>query len=194
MNCFDYKFLILALGFAFVGCSSEETPEAPDSGDDDIPEVSVGKVVSINPAEKFQTIKGFGASDCWSPSFVGKYWTDSRAAISELLFSSEIVEGQPKGIGLSLWRVNLGAGSAEQGDASGIEDKSRRAESYMSSDGSYDWNKCEGQRYFMSRAKEFGVPDFILFSNSPLVQYTKNGKGLSNSGIVKQRNEQQPER
>lgn len=183
MSYFDCKFLLLALGFGFVGCSSEDTPEAPPTGDNDIPEVSVGKVVSIDPNEKYQTIRGFGASDCWSPSYVGKYWTDSRAGISELLFSSEIVEGQPKGIGLSLWRVNLGAGSAEQGDASGIEDKSRRAESYMTTEGNYDWNKCEGQRYFMSRAKELGVPDFILFSNSPLVQYTKNGKGLSNSGM-----------
>ena len=184
MKLFDYKFLTLALSFAFVGCSDEGTPEVPDSGnDEDIPEVSVSKVVSINPTEKYQTIKGFGASDCWSPSFVGKTWTNSRAAITELLFSSEIVEGQPKGIGLSQWRVNLGAGSAEQGDASGIEDKARRAESYMTENGSYDWNKCEGQRYFMSRAKELGVPNFILFSNSPLVQYTKNGKGLSNSGM-----------
>ena len=151
--------------------------------DEDIPEVSVDKIVSVDPTVKYQTIRGFGASDCWSPNYVGKYWTNHRDAITELLFSSEIVDGQPKGIGLSQWRVNLGAGSAEQGDASGIEDESRRAESYMTENGTYDWNKCEGQRYFMNRAKEMGVPDFILFSNSPLVQYTKNGKGFSNSGM-----------
>ena len=33
-----------------------------------------------------------------------------------------------------MWRVNLGGGSAEQGEASGIEDKSRRAESYLTVD------------------------------------------------------------
>lgn len=53
-------------------------------------------------------------------------------------FSSEIVGGKPKGIGLSQWRVNLGGGSAAQGEASGIEDKSRRAESYLTDDLTYD--------------------------------------------------------
>lgn len=184
MRLFDYKFMPLAFCLALVGCSDNETSEVPNpENGEDIPEVSVDKIVSIDPIVKYQTIRGFGASDCWSPNYVGKYWTNHRDAITELLFSSEIVDGQPKGIGLSQWRVNLGAGSAEQGDASGIEDESRRAESYMTENGTYDWNKCEGQRYFMSRAKEMGVPDFILFSNSPLVQYTKNGKGFSNSGM-----------
>lgn len=184
MRLFDYKFLLLVFCLALVGCSDNETSEVPNpENDEDIPEVSVDKIVSVDPTVKYQTIRGFGASDCWSPNYVGKYWTNHRDAITELLFSSEIVDGQPKGIGLSQWRVNLGAGSAEQGDASGIEDESRRAESYMTENGTYDWNKCEGQRYFMNRAKEMGVPDFILFSNSPLVQYTKNGKGFSNSGM-----------
>lgn len=58
-------------------------------------------------------------------------------------FSSEIVGGKPKGIGLSQWRVNLGGGSAAQGEASGIEDKSRRAESYLTDDLTYDWTRCE---------------------------------------------------
>lgn len=184
MRLFDYKFLPLVFCLALVECSDNETSEVPNpENDEDIPEVSVDKIVSVDPTVKYQTIRGFGASDCWSPNYVGKYWTNHRDAITELLFSSEIVDGQPKGIGLSQWRVNLGAGSAEQGDASGIEDESRRAESYMTENGTYDWNKCEGQRYFMNRAKEMGVPDFILFSNSPLVQYTKNGKGFSNSGM-----------
>lgn len=184
MRLFDYKFLPLVFCLALVGGSDNETSEVPNpENDEDIPEVSVDKIVSVDPTVKYQTIRGFGASDCWSPNYVGKYWTNHRDAITELLFSSEIVDGQPKGIGLSQWRVNLGAGSAEQGDASGIEDESRRAESYMTENGTYDWNKCEGQRYFMNRAKEMGVPDFILFSNSPLVQYTKNGKGFSNSGM-----------
>ena len=48
--------------------------------------------------------------------------------------------------------------------------------------GIYDWNKCEGQQYFMEQAKNNGVKSFVLFSNSPLVQFTKNGKGYSESG------------
>ena len=99
-------------------------------------------------------------------------------------FSSEIQSGQPKGIGLSMWRVNLGGGSAEKGEASGIEDKSRRAESYLTDDLTLDWTRCKGQRYFLQRAKEFGCQSIVLFSNTPPVQYTSNGKGFSNSGGV----------
>ena len=99
--------------------------------------------------------------------YVGKYWTNSREKITELLFSSEIQAGSPKGIGLSMWRVNLGGGTAEQGDASDITDKSRRAESYLTNDLTLDWNRCEGQRYFLNRAKEFGLRKY-----RPFQQYT----------------------
>lgn len=169
--------LTFPLFLSTVACSDDssvtpDTPEQPDIT------TSVEKTVTINAGEEFQTLKGFGASDCWAPAFVGKSWTTNRDQISELLFSTE------KGIGLSLWRVNLGGGSAEQGDASGIEDKSRRAESYLTDDLTLDWTRCEGQRYFLQRAKEFGCPSIVLFSNTPPVQYTSNGKGFSNSGGV----------
>lgn len=172
---------ILCTGLAMLAACSDNTTDIPDI-DPDKPEVSVEKLVTIDASLTYQTIAGFGASDCWSPSFVGKTWTRSRSEIAELLFSSEIENGKPKGIGLSQWRVNLGGGSAEQGDASGIEDKSRRAESYLTNELTYDWSRCEGQRYFMSRAKELGCNNFILFSNTPPVQYTYNGKGFSAQG------------
>lgn len=170
---------VLALAFSCAGNSggggTDDPEPVPPSG-------SVEKLVTLDADRSFQTITGFGASDCWMPAYVGKSWTGSREGISELLFSSEIAGGQPKGIALSQWRVNLGGGSAEQGDMSGIEDASRRAFSYIGEDGSLDWTRCEGQRYFMERAKSLGCNDFILFSNSPLVQYTYNGKALSGRG------------
>ncbi|WP_418420043.1 glycoside hydrolase, partial [Alistipes indistinctus] len=59
---------------------------------------------------------------------------------------------------------------------------SRRAESYLTDDLSFDWTRCEGQRYFMNRAKELGCESMVLFSNTAPVQYTYNGKGFSNRG------------
>lgn len=162
---------------------STEKPSDPDSPTPE-PIVSVEKQVTLNTLKTYQTIDGFGASDCWSPAYVGKYWTSTRAGISELLFSKEIKAGQPQGIGLSMWRVNLGGGTLEQGSGSGIDDESRRAESYLNNDLTYDWTKCEGQRYFLDRAKEFGCESMVLFSNTPPVQYTYNGKGYSNRGGV----------
>lgn len=139
--------------------------------------------VVISPDVKYQTIEGFAASDCWSAAVIGKYWTSKRSGMAELLFSREIADGQPKGIGLSMWRTNLGAGSAEQGLASkiGVDggkdayEYYRRAESYLNDDLSYDWTRCEGQRFFLDEAKRYGVESIVLFSNSPNVQFTKNG-------------------
>lgn len=137
--------------------------------------------ISINPDIQHQTIEFFGAADAWSGNFVGKYWNDvTKRDIADLLFSEEVdAAGNPVGIGLTMWRVNLGAGTLEQPGAD-IYPYQRRAESYLSLDGkSYDWGKCAGQEYFMQAAKDRGCNQFILFSNSPLVQYTKNGKGYA---------------
>ncbi len=173
----------LSILFLVVACGGD-SPSEPVIPGPEQPEItnSVEKLVSIDAGITYQTIAGFGASDCWSPAYVGKLWTAGRAGISELLFSSEIADGKPKGIGLSQWRVNLGGGSAAQGASSGIEDKSRRAESYMTDGLVLDWSRCEGQRYFMNRAKELGCNEFVLFSNTPPVQYTYNGKGFSARG------------
>lgn len=179
-------FLIVSLYFFMTACSDDspaasDIPDSPDRPDNT---ANVEKTVTIDAGQFFQTLTGFGASDCWAPAFVGKNWTTHRGPISELLFSSEIQSGQPKGIGLSMWRVNLGGGSAEQGEASGIEDKSRRAESYLTDSLTLDWTHCEGQRYFLQRAQEFGCQSVVLFSNTPPVQYTSNGKGFSDSGGI----------
>lgn len=145
-------------------------------------ESAVDKTVTIDPSVTYQTMQGIGASDCWMANWVGRDWTESRSRLAELMFSQEIVDGQPKGIGMSMWRVNTGAGSAEAGDKSGITTVHRRAESFLASDGSYDWSKCAGQQYFMQQAKAMGTERFVLFSNSPLLQYTYNGQGRSDRG------------
>lgn len=145
-------------------------------------EAAVDKNVEIDPSVMFQTMQGIGASDCWMANWVGRDWSDSRARLAELMFSQEIADGQPKGIGMSMWRVNTGAGSAEAGDKSGITTVHRRAESFIGADGSYDWSKCAGQQYFMQQAKAMGTERFVLFSNSPLLKYTYNGQGRSDRG------------
>ena len=117
-------------------------------------------------------------------NWVGTYWSDSeKKAIAELLFSNDMQGNQPKGIALSGWRFNLGAGTKEQGDESGIEDKSRRSESFLTSSESYDWEKERGQQYFLQQAKKYGVNEFLMFSLTPQVEYTKNGLGYSPGGV-----------
>lgn len=138
--------------------------------------------LTLNPTKRFQPIDHFGASDAWSIQFVGLWPSDKKNAIADLLFSMESEDGHPKGIGLSMWRFNLGAGSAEQGASSGIKDEWRRAESFLNSKGELDLSKAKGQMWFAQAAKDRGVEKLLLFSNSPLVNYTKNGKAYSSDG------------
>src|SRR5690554_5443769 len=92
--------------------------------------------VTIDTAVTFQVIHNFGASDAWSCQYAGLWPDDQKNHIADLLFSMESDEtGSPLGIGLSCWRFNIGAGSALQGDESGIDDRWRRAESFLQPDG-----------------------------------------------------------
>ena len=134
--------------------------------------------LSINLDANLQTMESFGASDGWRCQFVGKNWpSDKKNKIADLLFSRDFdADGNPKGIGLSLWRFNLGAGSAEQGDASDITDEWRRTECFTTNGISYDMNKQAGQVWFMKAAKERGVDKLLAFLNSAPVYLTQNGK------------------
>jgi O-glycosyl hydrolase len=140
--------------------------------------------ISIDPNKTFQKIHGFGASDSWRVKFVGKYWPlDKRNKIADLLFSTEVDEdGNPIGIGLSTWRFYLGAGSFEQGEASQIANEWRRAECFLTADGSYDWNRHEGQRWFLHAANKRGVPNFLAYPISPPMYFTKNGLAFASKG------------
>lgn len=128
-----------------------------------------------------QTIHGFGASDAWACQFVGKYWPEEKKnQMAEWLFSRELnSQGSPKGIGLSQWRFNFGAGSAQQGAHSGIKDEWRRAEAMIEPDGEWNWDAQQGQRWFLKTAKKHGLETFIGFVNSPPVALTKNSKAYS---------------
>ena len=117
-----------------------------------------------------QPIDGFGASDAWSMWQIG-LWADSvQRQVADWLFSTETgADGQPRGIGLSIWRFNAGAGSATQGDSAKINYDTRTE--YFSHQ--------TGQRRFLRLAKERGVPTFLAFFNTPPVQLTQNGLGTN---------------
>lgn len=145
---------------------------------------SANKVkVMIDVSQSHQTIDNFGASDSWAGQFVGLWPDQKRNAIADLLFSTQTdPKGQPKGIGLSFWRFNLGAGSSEQGIDSKIKDEWRRGESFLEASGKYNWEKQQGQQWFLKAAKQRGVTDFLAFFNSPPVQFSKNGLAFSSDG------------
>lgn len=127
-------------------CSTEVTGENASG--------QSGIVYRIDPAKTYQTMHSFGASDAWRTQHVGLNWPDEKKnRIADWLFSMEEDEdGNPRGIGLSMWRFNIGSGSYEQGDASGITNTWSRVECFLAPDGSYDFSKQAGQQWFLEAA------------------------------------------
>ncbi len=171
------KFLtkIVLAGFILVaGISSS-------SGQDDAGPL----VITIDPSRTVQTIEGFGASDCWSGQYVGNWPADKMAAMADLLFSTKTkADGSPVGIGLSIWRFNLGAGSRYQHN---IFDHWRAADCFLVQEGdragSYDWTRCGGQVKLLQAAKSLGVGHLVAFVNSPPYTMTKNGKAFCDPSV-----------
>ncbi len=129
----------------------------------------------VDTGAKRQTVEHFGASDAWSMKYMGLWPEDEQRKVADWLFSTaDDASGKPCGIGLSVWRFNLGAGSEEQGDAAQIQ-PSTRTECFLKADGTYDWSKQAGQVRFLELAKERGVPYLLAFLNSPPVYFTENG-------------------
>lgn len=161
----------VALSFVFISAIAQPTAKRWHIADDAFSPT----LFNIKTSSEEQTIWHFGASDAWSMQFMNTWDEAQQQQIADWLFSTENdAAGKPKGIGLSLWRMNLGAGSWEQGDSSQIN-YGTRTECLLQSDGSWNWDKQKSQRHFLKMAKERGVPYLLLFCNSAPVQFTKNG-------------------
>ncbi len=132
--------------------------------------------MSVDVNTTYQTIESFGTSGCWWSQYVGGFDDDPyedtgisvREQIASLLFDRE------KGIGLTCYRYNLGAGSAESRKGS-YSDIHRRAQCFETEPGVYDWDKDANAVWFLNRAVELGVQEVVLFCNSPLERLTDNG-------------------
>ena len=147
--------------------------------------IAAQQVISIDPTVTYQTVEGFGASDCWTVDFVGRYFNDSQKnQAAQWLFDSQLKsDGSVNGIGLSMWRFNLGGGTLGQGSSSNITPTVRRGDAFLLPDGTYDFeNHHVGQKWFLQKAYDYGCRDFVAFSNSPVVNFTKNGKGFCDYG------------
>ena len=125
-------------------------------------------VYVIDKKATHQVIDNFGASDAWRCDFIGKYWPEEkRERIADLLFKREFdEEGNPIGMALTTWRVNIGAGSYENREAKEVNNSWNRTECFLAPDGTYDFTKQAGQRWFMQAAKERGMNNFLFFANS----------------------------
>jgi O-glycosyl hydrolase len=136
-------------------------------------------VFTLHLNDTVQRIRNIGASGCWFTEDIGTKWPAvQKQRIAKLLFSRSFDKrGKPEGIGLSAFRYNIGAGTAEQGDSSGIPEADHRVECFLSPGGTYHWDKQAGYTWMLRQAKNYGVENLIAFVNSPPVQFTRNGLG-----------------
>jgi len=135
----------------------------------------------INPQKQYQTINSFGASDAWWAQFIGKnYPEQKKEQIAEWLFSQKLdKQGNPKGIGLSLWRFNIGTGNPDLPKPDWMPWNWRHSECFMNADGSFDWSRQKGQRWFLEKAIDYGVKYKKAIVYSPVWFFTRNGKAIS---------------
>ena len=131
--------------------------------------------ILIDPQKTYQTIESFGVSGAWWAQEIGG-WEEpdeesglpKRERIAELLFDRE------KGIGVSCYRYNLGAGSKQSGKGQ-YSPACRRAESFDCDGGAYDWRCDKNAVWMLRQAVNYGVSEIIFFVNSPPERFTKNG-------------------
>ncbi len=139
--------------------------------------------MKVDVSTVYQTIESFGTSGAWWSQYVGGFDDDpygetgisTREQIASLLFDRET------GIGLTCYRYNLGAGSAESRKGT-YSDIHRRAQSFETEPGVYDWSKDANAVWFLNRAVELGVQEVVLFCNSPLERLTDNGMAQLTAG------------
>ena len=131
----------------------------------------------LDPCVKYQTFERFGASGAWWAQRIGgrtdpdpETGLETRERIARLLFDPR------EGLGLRVYRYNLGSGSANSG-AGRYSAEERRAESFDTEDGSLDFSRDANAVWMMKRAVSLGADEVVLFSNSPPERMTKNGKG-----------------
>lgn len=132
--------------------------------------------ITINTEKSFQTIEGFGASGAWTAQVAGG-WShiDKKSGLPVNVRLAQLLYSKTDGIGLNIYRYNLGGGSKNSG-SSVFGNKNRMAECFMRNDGTYDWSRDKNAVNMMKLCVEAGADKVILFVNSPPERYTKNHK------------------
>ncbi|MBN2036970.1 MAG: hypothetical protein JW768_09540, partial [Chitinispirillaceae bacterium] len=133
----------------------------------------------------YQTMDNFGTSAAFELNEITDDWEESNLdLLAEMLFSTEMrADGTLRGIGLSGFRVEIGAGSIDQGNDSRISRGTARTKCPLRSDGSYDWSQMEAELYWARKAHEYGIQTLIGYSNSPPIYFTVNGLACRTSDV-----------
>ena len=155
--------IVLYIGFGVIGTNEKRLYPQSES-------VSANKdgsnVTVLDDNATYQIVNGFGASACWWSQDVGAW--ENADEVMQALYDKD------KGIGLNIYRYNLGAGS--KGDTH-ILTENRRTQCFLNADGTYNFDADANAQNCLTLAKKYAGKDMrvTLFSNSAPVYLTKNG-------------------
>lgn len=130
--------------------------------------------VRMETLDREQEITGWGTSAAWWAQMVEKEETADEYA--KLLYSKD-------GLGLNVYRYNVGAGEAEN-PANRVWNKSRIAESFLIPEVyaetgklEYDFTKDANAQQMLFKSLDYGCVDtVVLFANSPHYLMTVSGQ------------------
>ncbi len=132
--------------------------------------------LTIDTEVKGEVLDGFGSSACWWSQIAGG--SENAEEIAKLLYSKE-------GLGLNIYRYNIGGGSADNPDTL-ITDPWRQTESFYvlsekTGEYEYDFTRDANAQKFLDLCLSYGCIDtVILFANSPHYSMTLNGDTFGN--------------
>lgn len=126
----------------------------------------------IDTVCKEQEITGWGTSAAWWAQIAGK--SENAEELAKLLYSEE-------GLGLNIYRYNVGAGEKDNPNTRLPGNEWRATESFLVYNGEtgeyeYDWSKDAAARNMLDLSLSYGCIDtVVLFANSPHYSMTVSG-------------------
>ncbi len=126
-----------------------------------------------------QEITGWGTSAAWWAQVAGN--SEKAEDYAKLLYSEE-------GLGLNIYRYNVGAGEKDNPDSRLWKDSWRATESFLVYDEEtgeykYDWTKDAGAQKMLDLCLSYGCIDtVVLFANSP--HYSMCVSGQASGGLT----------
>ncbi len=134
--------------------------------------------IKLDKVSHEQEITGWGTSGCWWAQKLGE--CESAEEVTKLLFSKE-------GLGLNIYRYNIGGGSKDDPTGRLWKESSRATESFLVLDEEtgewvYDWSKDAAAQKILDMVLSYGCVDtVVMFANSP--HYSMCVSGNASGGL-----------
>jgi O-glycosyl hydrolase len=135
--------------------------------------------LTIRPDSTFQTLDNIGTSAAFELNEITDAWSRPNLdTLAMLLFDTTFKpDGSPRGIGMSGFRVEIGACTVDNGDTSRITRVTARSQCPLRPNGSYDWSRMDAEAYWVRKAHDYKLKTVVGYSNSPPIYFTRNGLG-----------------